>query len=159
MLNSKSEYPISGYLILVNSDRLMKFIAIVLIASFALAANAQNSIPSKSEVDAVLQNAVKKANAQMSGSKVDEYTTLRFLTYDVNPPLLSYFYATSVMRDTNQSSLNQSQIDAIRNFNINKSCSTYGLIMKHYNLRVAHIFDDSYTGKPIYKITVSRMDC
>ena len=137
----------------------MRFILIILFALFASTAKAQSNIPSKSEVDAVMQNAVKKTNAQMSGSRVDEYTTLRYLTYDVNPPLLSYFYATSVMRDTNQNSLSQSQIDAIRNFNINKSCAAYGIIMKHYNLRIAHIFDDSYTGKPIYKITVSRMDC
>jgi hypothetical protein len=137
----------------------MRFILIILFALFALTANAQSNIPSKSEVDAVMQNAVKKTNAQMSGSRVDEYTTLRFLTYDVNPPLLSYFYATSVMRDTNQNSLSQSQIDAIRNFNVNKSCAAYGIIMKHYNLRVAHIFDDSYTGKPIHKITVSHLDC
>lgn len=142
-----------------NGSHLMRFISIILFALFAFAANAQNSIPSKTEVDAVMQNAVKQANTQMSGSRVDEYTTLRFLTYDVNPPLLSYFYATSVMRDTNQNLLSQSQIDAIRSFNINKSCATYGLIMRQYNMRVAHIFDDSYTGKPIYKITVSRMDC
>jgi hypothetical protein len=137
----------------------MRFISIILFALFASTANAQNSIPSKSEVDAVMQNAVKQSNIQMSGLRVDEYTTLRLLTYDANKPLLTYFYASSYLRDTNQNSLDQAQMDAIRNFNINKSCSAHGIIMKQYNLRVAHIFDDSYTGKPIYNITVSRMDC
>jgi hypothetical protein len=67
MLNSKSEYPISGYLMLIDGSDLMRFILIIFFVLFASTVSAQNSIPSKSEVDAVLQNAVKQANAQMTG--------------------------------------------------------------------------------------------
>ena len=96
----------------------------------------------------------------MSGTKIDEYTNLKYVTYDVNPPLFTYFYISSSLVVLKQDSFNQVQIDAMRKFNVTKTCSTqFKPLMKPYNLKVAHIFEDKNTGKLIYKLTISYLDC
>jgi hypothetical protein len=122
--------------------------------------SAEDKIPSKSELDSIMQNAVKQMNAQMSGTKIDEYTNLKYVTYDLNPPLFTYFYTSSSLAVLKQDSFNQVQIDAMRKFNVTKTCSTqFKPLMKPYNLKVAHIFEDKNTGKLIYKLTISHLDC
>ena len=121
--------------------------------------SAQN-IPSKSELDTVMQNAAKQMNSQMSGLKIDEYTTLKYVAYDTTPPLFTYFYSSSALSVTNQQSLTNAQIAAVNKYNINKTCtSNFKALMKPYNLKVAHIMEDSKTGKNFYKLTVSHADC
>ena len=122
-------------------------------------ANAEK-IPSKSELDAVMQNAAKQMNSQMSGLKVDEYTTLKYVSYDTTPPLFTYFYSSSALSATKQQSLTNAQLTAMNQFNINKTCtSNFKALMKPYSLKVAHIMEDSKTGKNFYKLTVSHADC
>ena len=122
-------------------------------------AHAQN-IPPKSEMDNAIKNMVKQFNSQMSGLKVDEFTTVKFLTYDSTPPLLTYFYSSSALGATNQQSLASAQLAATNQFNINKTCtSNFKIFMKHYSLKVAHIMEDSKTGKNFYKLTVTHADC
>ncbi len=128
---------------------------------FAMSASvAAEGIPPKAELDAVMQNAVKQMNSQMSGLKVDEYTTLKFVAYDTSPPLFTYFYSSSALSVTNQQSLTNAQIAAMNQFNINKTCtSNFKALMKPYSLKVAHIMEDSKTGKNFYKLTVAAKDC
>jgi hypothetical protein len=117
-------------------------------------------LPSKSELNAVMQNTVKQMNAQMSGLKIDEYTTLKYVTYDSTPSLFTYFYSSSALSVTNQQTLTIAQITALNQYNINKTCtSKFKGLMKPYNLKVAHILEDSKTGKNFYKLTVSALDC
>lgn len=117
-------------------------------------------IPAKRELDAVMQNAAKQMNSQMSGLKIDEYTTLKYVTYDTTPPLFTYFYSSSALSVTNQLSLTNVQIAAMNQYNINKTCSSkFKVLMKPYNLKVAHILEDSKTGKNFYKQTVTAIDC
>jgi hypothetical protein len=138
----------------------MKKISTIIFFVIPLMVIAEEKIPSKSELDAVMLNAVKQTNAQMAGVKIDEHTNLKFVTYDLNPPLLTYFYTSSVLSTLNQNSLNQLQIDAMKKFNIVKTCSTkYQPLMKPYNLKIAHIFEDKLSGKVFYKLTVTHMDC
>jgi len=123
-------------------------------------AYAQEKIPSKSELDAVMINAVKQVNAQMAGVRIDEYTNLKFVTYDLNPPLFTYFYTSSVISVDKKEALSQLQIDALRKFNISKTCSTqFKPLMKPYNLKIAHVFEDKNSGKIIYKLIVTHLDC
>ena len=136
----------------------MRLLAVILllITDVALAQN----IPSKAELDAVMQNAAKQMNSQMSGLKVDEYTTLKYVSYDTTPPLFTYFYSSSALSVTNQQSLTNAQIAAMNLFNINKTCtSNFKALMKPYSLKVAHIMEDSKTGKNFYKLTVTSIDC
>jgi hypothetical protein len=136
----------------------MKLICLCLLLISKIA-SAQN-IPPKSELDAIMQNAVKQMNSQMSGLKVDEYTTLKYVSYDTTPPLFTYFYSSSALSATNQQSLTNAQLAAMNLFNINKTCtSNFKALMKPYNLKVAHIMEDSKTGKNFYKLTVTSIDC
>jgi hypothetical protein len=125
---------------------------------FVVSANGQEKIPSTAELDSVMQNAVRQMNSQMTGTKVDDYTTLKFVTYDMNPPMLSYFYSSNVLSVLGLATLNKNQIEAMKKVNVNKACS-FKLLMKPYGFKVAHIFSDSNSGKIIYKLTVSYSDC
>ena len=132
------------------------FLCLLLVSTIASAQN----IPPKSELDAIMQNAAKQMNSQMSGLKIDEYTTLKYVSYDTTPPLFTYFYSSSALSVTNQLSLTNSQIAAMNLFNINKTCtSNFKALMKPYSLKVAHIMEDSKTGKNFYKLTVTHADC
>jgi hypothetical protein len=138
----------------------MKYFLTVVLALFSLNSFAKDKIPSKAEFDSIMRNAVKQMNGQMAGVKVDEYTTFKFVTYDVNPPLFTYFYKTSTLAVLKQSSLTQTQINEMRKVNINKTCSTnFKPLMKPYNFKVAHVFEDAVTGRIIYKLTISHLDC
>ena len=96
----------------------------------------------------------------MAGVKIDEYTNLKFVTYDVNPPLFSYFYTSYSFAILKQDTLNGAQIEAMKSFNTSKTClSEFKPLMKPYNLKVAHIFEDKNSGKVFYKLTVSHLDC
>jgi len=136
----------------------MRLLAVFLLLITEMS-SAQN-IPPKVELDAVMQNAVKQMNSQMSGLKVDEYTTLKYVSYDTTPPLFTYFYSSSALSATNQQSLTNAQLAAMNLFNINKTCtSNFKALMKPYSLKVAHIMEDSKTGKNFYKLTVTHADC
>ena len=138
----------------------MKYSSFLFIAALSFNSYAEDNIPSKSEFDSVMLNAAKQTNAQMTGTKIDEYTTLKFVTYDSSPPLFSYFYVSNALSFLKQDKLNQTQIDAMKNFNVTKTCSTkFKPLMKPYNFKVAHIFEDKNSGKIIYKLTVSHLDC
>jgi hypothetical protein len=138
----------------------MRYFFVLATAFFSLHSLSQDKIPSKSEFDSIMMNAVKQMNSQMSGVKIDDYTTLKFVTYDLNPPLFSYFYSTSALAALKQSSLNKVQIDAMKKFNINKTCSSnFKPLMKPYNFKVSHVFEDSNSGKILHKLTVSHLDC
>jgi len=74
--------------------------------------------------------------------------------------LFTYFYKTSTLAVLKQSSLTQTQINEMRKVNINKTCSTnFKPLMKPYNFKVAHVFEDAVTGRIIYKLTISHLDC
>ena len=74
----------------------MRLLAVFLLLITGIS-SAQN-IPSKPELDAIMQNAAKQMNSQMSGLKVDEYTTLKYVSYDTTPPLFTYFYSSTDAR-------------------------------------------------------------
>ena len=122
------------------NTRLFTFL---LILTISITSYAEDKIPSKSEFDAIMQNAVKQMNAQMAGVKIDEFTNLKFVTYDLNPPLFSYFYTSSSFAVLKGGTLNSAQNEAMKSFNTSKTCSSqFKPLMKPYNLKVSHIFED-----------------
>lgn len=48
-------------------------LCLLLVSKIAIAQN----IPPKAELDAIIQNAAKQMNSQMSGLRIDDYTTLK----------------------------------------------------------------------------------
>jgi hypothetical protein len=138
----------------------MRCSSLFILAALSINSFANDKIPGKAEFDAIMLNAAKQANAQMTGTKIDEYTTLKLVTYDSNPPLFSYFYISNALTILKQDKLNQTQIDAMKISNTNKTCSSkFKPLMKPYNFKVAHIFEDKNSGKIFYKLTVSHSDC
>lgn len=138
----------------------MKSKVFIVGCSLVFSCYGEDKIPSKSEFDAIMQNAVLQMNAQMAGTKIDDYTEFKFVTYDKNPPLFSYFYSSNALTLLKQGSLNETQNKAMKTYNLQKTCSSkFRPLMKPYNLRVAHIFEDKITGKTVYKLTVSHDDC
>lgn len=115
----------------------------------------------KAEVDAVMINAAKQANEQLVGTKVDEYTKIRFIGFDRKVPVYIYLYSTNIMSKFGANKINSEQKRAMDVFHINKTCGTnFRPLMKNpYNLKVSHEFEDMHTGKTIYKITIANKDC
>lgn len=135
-----------------------------LIAIFIIATHqnalAQQKLPPRSEVDAVLANAARQGNTQLSNTKVDDDTTLVMMTYDKGVPLFAYHYRTMVTKRLGRKNLNSSEINAMRVFHKEKTCSSHfkGLMLA-YGLEVAHVFEDGTNGKNLLTLTYKGSDC
>jgi hypothetical protein len=117
-------------------------------------------IPTVTEFNAVMLNAIKVSKDQLWGSKVDNYTTLNAITYDEKVPLFSYHYTTNVLQSLKQDVISQNQIDAMNKFHLGKTCdSKFQIFMKVYGLKIKHFFTDAVSGKRVYEITISGKDC
>ena len=121
---------------------------------------AQQKLPPRSEVDAVLENAARQGNSQLSNTKVDDDTTLVAFTYDKGVPLFAYHYRTMVTKRLGRKTLNASEMTAMRDFHKEKTCSSHfkGLMLA-YGLQVAHIFEDGTNGKNLLTLTYRGSDC
>lgn len=115
----------------------------------------------KAEVDAVMINAAKQGNEQLVGTKVDEYTKIRFIGFDKKIRVFIYLYSTNIMSKFGAAQLNSQQKIDMDVFHLNKTCgSKFRPLMKNpYNLKISHEFEDMRTGKTIYKITIGDRDC
>jgi hypothetical protein len=121
---------------------------------------AQEKWPTRSEVDAMFENVARQANSQMSGTKIDEYTTLRAVSYDKAVPVFSYLYASTVSAKTGRLNLNGAERQAMSTYHQTKTCGThFRPFMKAYGLRVTHIFEDQRTGSHLITLTYSGKDC
>ena len=84
---------------------------------FTSAIRAQEKMASKAEIDLFhmhMNKMVTMTNAKMGGSKVDDYTTIKYVTYDQNPPVFNYFYTTTALNVLKQNDLSQAQIAAVK---------------------------------------------
>lgn len=115
----------------------------------------------KAEVDAGMISASKQANDQLVGTKVDEYTKIRYIGFDKKIPVYIYVYSTSIMSKLGSDQISSEQKRAMDVFHINKTCGTNfrPLMNNPYNLKVSHEFEDSRTGKLVYKIIIGSRDC
>lgn len=117
-------------------------------------------LPSKAMLDEVMRGVAKQTNDNLAGTKVDEFTKLKFVTYDANPPVFSYFYLSDIKASRGRLPLTTQQIVAMDEFHINKTCtSNFKGLLKAYNFKVAHIFEDVSSGKTFYKISVNESHC
>lgn len=123
-------------------------------------ADAQQKLPSRSEIDILLENAVRQGNSQLANTKVDGDTTLVVMTYDKGVPVFSYHYRTMVTERLGRKSLTVSEKDAMREFHREKTCSShFKALMLVYGLHVAHYFEDGTTGKNLLTLTYRGADC
>jgi hypothetical protein len=135
-------------------------LAAVVVLTGANAAAQDRSIPSRAEVDRVMLEMVKQFNAQMAGTKVDEMTIIRMMTYDRATPSLGYLYSTNYIATTGQKELTQEYIQQVKRFNIEKTCSSpVRPLLRAYGLQVVHSFSDATSGKNILQVRVTASDC
>jgi hypothetical protein len=112
------------------------------------------------EIHTILNDMVRQFNTKMGGTKVDDMTTIRMMTYDENGPTLGYFYSISYFEDTGKHHISPQHAKLTRDFNIEKTCSSpFRALMSDYGLKVVHIFSDSTTGRNLLEVRVSSKDC
>lgn len=137
-------------------------LAILCIANINVssAQNKSNAIPPKAQVDTVLSNMVNEFNSKMAGTKADERTIIRFMSYDVKVPTLGYFYSTTHYLSTKRKTLTDQEKKAMWEFHVQKTCtSSFDLFMKLYGLEVVHRFEDSTTGQKLVEMRIKYSDC
>ena len=108
-------------------------------------------IPTIEDMHKVLGDAARAANTQLSGSKVDEYTTLRAFTYDKGVPRFTYHYTTT---------LGSVARDAMIERHIRITCaSQFVSFMRVFKLEVGHRYRNYETGLELISIIVRASDC
>ena len=123
-------------------------------------ANAQQKLPPRSEIDALLENAVRQGNSQLANTKVDDDTTLVMMTYDKGVPVFSYHYRTMITKRLGRKTLTAAEQVAMRTFHREKTCSSHFKgFMLAYGLQVAHLFEDGTTGRNLLTLTYQGSDC
>lgn len=142
--------------------QLTLLIALTNLLALALcqSASAQGKTPPRAELDAALENAVRQANSQLANTKIDDYTTLIFMTYDKGTPVFSYHYRTFITKSLGRNSLAASEKEIMREYHREKTCSSHFTVpMRVYGLHVSHLFEDGTTGKPLLSLTYRWADC
>lgn len=103
---------------------------------------------------------VREFNSKMPGTRVDEMTAIRIMTYDAAVPTLAYIYSTDYFSQTGQRIVTPEHIKALRAFNIEKTCtSDLRVFMKAHGLQVVHSFSDTFTGANLVQVRVRYSDC
>jgi len=130
----------------------------ILAAASALAQS--QKLPPRAEIDKVLNEAVRQFNVKMSGTKVDEMTSIRIMTYDEATPTIAYHYTTLYLAKNKIKKVTPEYIASIRRFNTEKTCtSQFEPLMRAYGLEVVHSFSDAVTGANLLHITITSVDC
>lgn len=143
----------------------MKPYLVLSIAAFAAtslgsASAQQPKLPSRAEVDKVLNNMVEHFNSNMRGTRVDEMTVIEGMAYDPKGPILSYAYSTTFFSSTGKKELEQTQAQAITRMNVSQTCSSpVRPLLSAYGLQVMHTFSDPATGKTLLRVRVTSTEC
>lgn len=133
-------------------------IAMLLFPTLAMGQN--GNTPPISELHKAMNAAVKDFNSKMPGTKVDESTVLRFMTYDEATPMLGYSYETKYFATTGKRNISADYAERVRQFNIEKTCSSrFKSLMRSYGMQVVHSFSDATTGKNLLEVVVTFNDC
>lgn len=112
------------------------------------------------EMHRVLENAVREANGQLANTRIDDYTTLKFMTYDRRVPVMTYHYASSVLGATREHQISDAGRQAMLDYHRTKTCHTrFAPLMRGSGLQVVHRFEDAATGKVLISMTFRGSDC
>jgi hypothetical protein len=120
----------------------------------------QEAIPTIEDMHFLLENAARSGNAQLSNTRVDDYTILKLFTYDKTAPQLTYHYSTNVLEAFGPSGISDAGKKAMYDYHKVKTCGTmFKPFMIAFGLLVSHRFEDVATGLEVIRITVSAKDC
>lgn len=135
-------------------------ITFAVLVALPVLAHAQSQLLPRSEIDALFDNVARQTNTQTSNTKIDEYTTLKLVTYDKGVPVFTYHYVSTVSKKLGRTNLTQAERDAMFVFHQTKTCSShFRAFMIPYGLNVTHMFEDQKTGRNLITLTYSAKDC
>jgi len=136
-------------------------LGIVLLSAFAGNAHSQQGKrPTIEDMHRLLDNAARQANTQMSNTRLDDFTTLKIMTYDRGVPAMTYHYTSSALQASAAREFNDAAKRAMVDHHKSKTCGTQFVpFMRVFGLRVAHRFEDTISGKELMTITVTGKDC
>lgn len=116
--------------------------------------------PAVEEMHRVLENAVRQASPQLANTRVDEYTTVKFVSYDRTVPVFTYHYATTWLNATGKQHYSDAERQILYEYHRTKTCRTQFVpLMRGSGLRVAHRFEDATTGKVLISMVFRGSDC
>lgn len=116
--------------------------------------------PTIEDMHRLLENAARQANSQISNTKLDDYTTLKLMTYDRGVPVMTYHYTSSALQAIGARELNAAARQAMFDHHRSRTCGTqFAPFMRMFGLKVAHRFEDVATGKEVITVTISGKDC
>ena len=116
--------------------------------------------PTIEDMHQILENAARDANRQLANTRIDDFTTLKLMTYDRGVPVMTYHYTSSALKATGQKSMTSATRKAMIDHHRAKTCSTqYVPFMRVFGLKVAHRFEDVASGLEMITVTVQASDC
>jgi len=116
--------------------------------------------PTIQDMHQILENAAREANKQIANTRIDDFTTLKLMTYDRGISEMTYHYTSSALKATGQKSMSPAARKAMIDHHKVKTCSTqYVPFMRAFGLKVAHRFEDVATGLEMITVTVQSSDC
>ena len=120
----------------------------------------QEKIAAVEDMHQVLESAARQANTQLANTRIDDYTTLKFVTYDRRVPVMTYHYNSSVLAVTGEQQISEAGRQAMYDYHRTKTCRTQFVpLMRGSGLQVAHRFEDATTGKMLISMAFSGSDC
>ena len=132
--------------------------AILAYSAFAMAQTDKR--PTIEDMHRLLETAAREANKQLANTRIDDFTTLKLVTYDRGVPVFTYHYTSNILQATGQKSIPQAARKAMIDYHRTKTCATkYALLMRVFGLQVAHRFEDRETGLEIIAVTIQGTDC
>ena len=118
------------------------------------------SLPTKAEFEAVMNNAALQSNSALRGKEVDSFTKIQSIEFNARTTTMTYSYTTGVLKVTKQLALDENQRQAMKAHHVSLTCqSPFKPFLKPYALSVEHLYLDSETGRMVYKVVITDKDC
>jgi len=134
--------------------------AFFILSSTPFLAFGQADSPIREDMHLLLEKTAREGNTQLSNTRLDDYTTLKMLTYDKDIPLFTYHYTTSILQLIGVTEISEASKNAMYGYHRLKTCDTsFRSFMQIFGLQVSHRFEDVDSGKEVVRITLSFADC
>ena len=116
--------------------------------------------PTIEDMHRLLENTARQVNTQMSNTRIDDYTTLKFVSYDKGVPIFTYYYSSSALQVIGKPKLDEAARKAMYESNREKTCSSFfSPFMRVFGLKVSHRFENIATGRLMIDVILSGKDC
>jgi hypothetical protein len=146
---------------MANQMKIAHNFFLIAICLLCFQANGRTSdFPPKSEFHNMMADTAIKLNQQMSGVKVDDWTSLTSTLYSDKSTKLFYFYRSRILQAFNVDKLTLEQAQKLKKFHLAKTCSLpQASAMPVYDFKIEHVYSDEVSGREIYRQLITYRDC